>query len=355
MASPFKPSTPYTINPADPAHPLLFFQDEHASLIDGLTIYTEANFKFPRSEFTDFLNRLHALKKLVIHWKVLNWVHLRGGSPSSAQNFPLCLLRYFTGKRLCIEATTLASAVMPVFPAEGETRRLGALTDFQIVGARNIREFRTFIEWQTDKAYAFLQSVNSLRCNIHSRDDGAVPENVMIDLGSLLLKFGAVARRLEEFRFTDWQNTSFDGLQIARSDLVSLTSLKRLHLHFGASLKGNEKTMTTLNTSFRKWLFPFLSQIPSPQILEIVDITFSFSISFPWPTDLHEWMETFAKELDVMLDSRFPRLRTANLTYDVRGAHTRPYDWTTFNTTLHPTKLHARGVACVFKTQLYRP
>ncbi|KAF5349177.1 hypothetical protein D9756_009359 [Leucocoprinus leucothites] len=374
MADPFKPSTQHSINPLDPKHPFLFIQDDNrASHIQSLTIFTEAASGELRSELTDFLDRLHALQKLVIHWKALDWVQLgehglralvRLFSLPSLQelqvlasgNFPLCLLRYFAGKKLCIAATTLATAVMPLFPADTEARRLGALTDLSIVSARNIREFRTFIEWQTDKAQTCLQFVNCLRCSVSWRDVGAKPEDVMKDLGSLLLRFGAIARDFEELRLLDWQNNSFDGPQVAQSDLVSLTTLKRLYLHLGASPKASEKTMDSMNTSLRNWLFPLLTNLPSPQVLEVIDITFSFVVPFPWPTDLHTWMETFASELEATLDIvRFPRLQTANLTFDLRNAHTRPYNWQAFNATLHPARLYARGVACVFKAQVYRP
>ena len=110
-----------------------------------------------------------------------------------------------------------------------------------------------------------------------------------------------------------------------------------------------------MDSSLRKWLFPFLSNLPSPHLLEIVHVTFSFVVPFPWPTDLHDWMQKFAAMLEAVLVNRFPRLRAANLTLDLRNAHTRPYDWIAFNADLQPKYLPARGVACKFKAQVYRP
>jgi hypothetical protein len=66
-------------------------------------------------------------------------------------------------------------------------------------------------------------------------------------------------------------------------------------------------------------------------------------------------MESFCVNLDAMLNLGFPRLQTANLTFDLRGAHTMPFNWHAFNATLQPTMLTARGVNSVFKAQVYRP
>lgn len=113
--------------------------------------------------------------------------------------------------------------------------------------------------------------------------------------------------------------------------------------------------MDNMDSSLRKWLLPLLSNLPSPYILETVEVTFSFIVPFPWPTDLHTWMQSFSTILDSLLAAKFPRLRTANLTFDLRNAHTRPYNWKAFNSTLQPTKLQAQGVACAFKAEVYRP
>ncbi|KAJ3569910.1 hypothetical protein NP233_g4748 [Leucocoprinus birnbaumii] len=363
----------HTINPADRIHPLLSLQEEHTSIINNLVIHTDANLKIPHTDFTDFLDRLQGLRKLIIRWNELHWIGLEEHQLCSfiqlfclpslqelyllgANNFPLGVLLHFKGRKLCIEGIALTSAVMPIFPARVDARELGALTHLQLNGAQNIREFQMFIEWQKKKAHAFLQSVSFLQCNIQAREDDVTPEKVMEDLGPFLVTLGSAARCLEEFRFINWQNVSFNGPHITHSDLVSLTSLKRLHLHLGASHKGKEeKTMETLDASFRIWLFPFLSNLPSPRLLESVVITFSFFIPFPWPTDLHEWMKILAVDLDTELDRGFPELRTARLTYNIWGAHTRSYDWKTFNIALRPSKLNARGVACTFNTHIHKP
>lgn len=148
---------------------------------------------------------------------------------------------------------------------------------------------------------------------------------------------------------------SFDGYQFTQTDLAPLTSLKRLHAHLGASPKGDEKTMGIMNSSLRNWLFPILRNLPSPQILEHVKITFSFVVPFPWPTDLHTWMHSFSTELDEQLTSTFPNLTTASFTFDLRGAHTKPFDWPAFNGTIRPLRLQARGVTSTFRAEVYRP
>lgn len=373
MAETFEPSTAHSINPYDAKQPLLFIKDDQrASHIRRLTIFTEAASGELRSELIDFLARLHALEMFVIHWRALDWLQLGEAGlqafvrlfslPSlmelqvlASVNFPLCLLQYFMGRKLCISATTTVTSVMPLLPADIQARKCGALRDMMVGGARNIQEIRTFIEWQTDRAQVCLRFINCLRCNISWRDSGAKPQEVMRVLGSFLLKIGSIVDCLEEFHFLDWQNNSFDGPQAAQSDLQFLTSLKRLYLHLGASPQAHEKTMDSMDSSLRKWLFPFLSNLPSPHLLEIVHVTFSFVVPFPWPTDLHDWMRKFAAMLEAVLVNRFPRLRAANLTLDLRNAHTRPYDWIAFNADLQPKYLPARGVACKFKAQVYRP
>lgn len=227
MADPFEPDTLHTINPLDSKHPFLFIgDDEQAAHIKALTVHTEGTAGVVRSEFIEFLNHLHSLEKFVIHWKALNWVMLGEHALRAlvrlfslpclqelqvleSVNFPLSLLRYFAGTKLCIAANTLATAVMPVFPTDTQATEQGALADLSLVGARNIREFRTFIEWQADKAYASLQSVKSLRCSTSWRDEDARPEDTFKDIGSLLRRIGFVSTGLEEFRILDWQNSTF--------------------------------------------------------------------------------------------------------------------------------------------------
>ncbi|KAF9444185.1 hypothetical protein P691DRAFT_807733 [Macrolepiota fuliginosa MF-IS2] len=391
MSDPFRPTTTHTINPLDPRHPLLFIHDDdQTSHIKALTIFTEGPSGKICSEVIKFLDHLHSLEKFVIHWRALDWVML--GEPEiralvrlfslpslhelqilASANFPLCLLQYYAGKQLSIAATTLATAVTPVFPSDTEARRLGALTELALLSASNIREFRTFIEWQAGKAHTSLRSVKCLRCSVSWGDEGAKPEESLKDIGSLLQRIGPICRDLEEFRLLDWQNStftpvhsstrlmsapqidSFDGYQFTQADLASLTSLKRLYVQLGASPKADEKTMNSMDASLRHWLLPLLSNILSPQLLERIDITFSFVVPFPWPTDLHNWMRSFAAELDVGLTHKFPTLRTANLTFDLRNAHTMPYDWQAFNDGIQPTNLQARGVACAFRAAVYRP
>lgn len=227
MTDSFKPTTPHTINPLDPKHPLLFVQSEdQTTRITGLTIFTEGPSGEVRSELMEFVNRLQSLEKFVIHWKALNWVMLGENElralvrlfslPSlqelqilASANFPLCLLRYFSGTKLCVAATTLATAVMPVFPSDIEARKAAALMDLSLVGARNIREFRTFIEWRANKVRSSLQSIKCLQCSVSWRDQEAKPEDVLKDIGSLLQGFGSTCHGVEELRILDWQNSTF--------------------------------------------------------------------------------------------------------------------------------------------------
>lgn len=148
---------------------------------------------------------------------------------------------------------------------------------------------------------------------------------------------------------------SFDGYQFTQSDLASLTSLKRLHVQLGASPKADEKTMETMDYSLRRWLFPILNSLPSPALLEHLHVMFSFVVPFPWPSDLHTWMRTFSIDLDEHLASTFPGLTIANLTFDLRGAHTKPFNWQNFNDSIRPERLQTRGVTSTFRAEVYRP
>ncbi|KXN86644.1 hypothetical protein AN958_09822 [Leucoagaricus sp. SymC.cos] len=372
MTAPFKPTTPHSINPFDPVHPLLYTEDERTSHIRALTIHTEAHSGEPRPQFIQFLNRLHALEKLVIHWKALDWVLLGGDElqalvrlfslPSlkelevlASANFPLCLFRYFTAKKIHLEASAVATAVMPLFAADTQTMGQGALVDLSLVGAQNIREFRTFMEWQTDRAQEIIRSIKCLQCSISWRDQGQGPQDPLKDVSSLLLKISTVAPHLEEFRLVDWQSDLIKDRQIDAAYSVNLTSLKRLSMRYGASIKATEKTMESMNECARPWLLPFLSNLPSPRLLETLDVMFSFVVPFPWPTDLHKWMRELAKDLADKLVENFPRVQKVSLTFDLRNAHTVQYDWVAFNNALHPIGLAQRGVDCKFKAVIYRP
>ncbi|KAF7761454.1 hypothetical protein Agabi119p4_9446 [Agaricus bisporus var. burnettii] len=373
MADTFKPDTVHTINPSDPKHPFLFINnDEDATHIKSLTVHTEGTSSTLNPELIQFLNRLRCLERFVIHWKTLNWVMLEEQElgalvqlfslPSlqrleilASANFPLSLLRYFTGSKLCIAATTLATAVMPVFPTDTQARERGALIDLSLVGARNIREFRTYIEWQGERAFASLCFVKTLRCSVSWREQDEKPGEFNKDIGSLLQRIGHVSSGLEEFRILDWQNNSFDGYQFTQFDLASLTSLKRLHVQLGASPKADEKTMETMDYSLRRWLFPLLNNLPSPALLEHLHVMFSFVVPFPWPSDLHTWMRTFSIDLDEHLASTFPSLTIANMTFDLRGAHTKPFNWQNFNDSIRPERLQTRGVTSTFRAEVYRP
>jgi hypothetical protein len=225
MAEEFKPTTPHTINPLDAKHPFLFQNDLHTSNIQSLTIHTTGEGSAFRYDLAEFFNRLHGLKMLVIHWKALNWVKLKEHElqplvrlfslPSlqdlqilASANFPLYLLRYYTGNKLRIEATTLATAVVPIYPVDNQARQ-GALTEMELVSAHNIRQFRTFLEWKPEDAQASLQFVKWLRLSTSWRDKDSLPKEVLRDVGSLLLRFGAVARGLEEVRILDWQSGKY--------------------------------------------------------------------------------------------------------------------------------------------------
>jgi hypothetical protein len=241
MADTFKPDTVHTINPLDPKHPFLFINnDDNATHIKSLTVYTEGTSGIVHPDLIQFLNRLRSLEKFVIHWKTLNWVMLEEQElgalvqlfslPSlrelevlASANFPLSLLRYFTGSKLCIAATTLATAVMPVFPTDKQAKEQGALIDLSLVGARNIREFRTYIEWQGERACASLCSVKTLRCSVSWREQDERPGEFFKDIGSLLRRIGLVSSGLEEFRILDWQNSASFQRRLLCSDVKSLT------------------------------------------------------------------------------------------------------------------------------------
>jgi len=113
--------------------------------------------------------------------------------------------------------------------------------------------------------------------------------------------------------------------------------------------------MNSMDSTLRKWLLPLLFNLPSQGLLEIVHITFSFVVPFPWPMDLHDWMLTISATLEAMLLRHFTQLKVATLKFDLRNAHTRPFDWNNFNERMQPRKLLSRGVTCTFKAEVYHP
>jgi hypothetical protein len=66
-------------------------------------------------------------------------------------------------------------------------------------------------------------------------------------------------------------------------------------------------------------------------------------------------MHSFSIDLDDHLATAFPKLTIANLTFDLRGAHTKPFNWQNFNDSIRPVRLRARGVTSVFRAEVYRP
>ena len=112
--------------------------------------------------------------------------------------------------------------------------------------------------------------------------------------------------------------------------------------------------MNSLNSTLRKWLLPLLLNFPSQGLLEVIHITFSFVVPFPWPVDLHDWMLTISATLEAVLMKYFTRLQVVTLKFDLRNAHTRPFDWNDFNQGIQPKKLIARGVKCNFSADVYR-
>jgi len=109
-----------------------------------------------------------------------------------------------------------------------------------------------------------------------------------------------------------------------------------------------------MDSTLRKWLLPLLLNLPSQGLLEVIHITFSFVVPFPWPVDLHNWMLTISATLEAVLVKYFLRLQVAMLKFDLRNAHTRPFDWNDFNERMRPTKLIALGLKCDFSADAYR-
>ena len=109
-----------------------------------------------------------------------------------------------------------------------------------------------------------------------------------------------------------------------------------------------------MDSTLRKWLLPLLLNLPSQGLLEVIHITFSFVVPFPWPVDLHSWMLTISATLEAVLVKYFLRLQVATLKFDLRNAHTRPFDWIDFNERMRPKKLISLGVNCDFSADAYR-
>jgi len=112
--------------------------------------------------------------------------------------------------------------------------------------------------------------------------------------------------------------------------------------------------MDSMDSTLRKWLLPVLLNLPSQGLLEVIHITFSFVVPFPWPVDLHDWMLTISATLEAVLVKYFLRLQVAKLKFDLRNAHTKPFDWNDFNEKMQPKKLISLGIICDFSANAYR-
>jgi len=229
MAEPFRPSTVHCINPRDTIGLSSFPNDQPISRIRSLTIYTEAASGELRSEFIGFLARLHALEVIVIHWQALDWLRLGEAGlrefvrlfslpsmkelqVSASANFPLCLLKYFTGKKLSISVHANPTSVVPLHATSISGRESGFLEDLSVYGTQNMQEIRTYAEWQPENAQKYLRSIKCLRCHTSWRDSGAKPEEVMRVLGTFLFRVVDNINKLEEFHFSDLQFSMFTTL-----------------------------------------------------------------------------------------------------------------------------------------------
>ena len=229
VAEPLKPTTTHTIDPSDVEGPSFLLDDQPTFNIRSLTISTEATFGELHSKFIDFLAHLHALEVIVIHWQALDWFQLGEASlrafvrlfslpsltelrVSASGNFPLCLLKYFTGKKLFISANTISTSVVLLDATSIRGRERGLLKDFSVCGTRNMQEFRTYAEWQTENARKCLQSTKCLRCHTSWRDPSTKHEEVMRVLGTFLFRVVSLIDTLEEFHFSDLQPSMFTTL-----------------------------------------------------------------------------------------------------------------------------------------------
>jgi len=232
MAEPFIPTITHCINPRDAKELPLFPDDQPTSHIRSLTISTEAASGELRSEFIDFLACLHALEVIVIHWQALDWFQLKEAGlrafvrlfslpslmelrVSASINFPLCLLKYFTGKKLFISAKTSPTSVVPLLATSISGRECGFIEDLSVCGTRNMQEFRTYAEWQPENATKCLRSIKCLRCHTSWRDPGAKHQEVMKFLGTLLFRVGKIIVELEELHVSDLQSSMFTALWLS--------------------------------------------------------------------------------------------------------------------------------------------
>jgi len=226
MAELLRPAIIHTVDPYDVEGSLFFPDDQPPSHIRSLTISTEAASGELRSEFIDFLACLHALEVIAIRWKALDWFQLGDAGlrafvrlfslPSLTElqlfasgNFPLCLFKYFTGKKLIISAETVSTSVVLLDVTNISGRESGFLKDFSVHGTRNMQEIRTYAEWQPENARKCLQSIKCLRCHTSWRDPGSRPEEVMRVLGTFLFRVVSLIGTLEEFQFSDLQPSMF--------------------------------------------------------------------------------------------------------------------------------------------------
>ena len=233
MVEPLKPTIMHTIDPSDVEGPSFLPDDQPTFNIRSLTISTEVTSGELHSKFIDFLAHLHALEVIVIHWQALDWFQLGEASlrafvrlfslpsltelwVSASGNFPLCLLKYFTGKKLFISAYTISTSVVLLDVTSISGRGSGFIKDLSVYGTRNMQEFRTYAEWQPENARKCLQSTKCLRCHTSWRDPDSRPEEVMRVLGTFLFRIVSLIGTLEEFHFSDLQPSTFTTLWPSR-------------------------------------------------------------------------------------------------------------------------------------------
>ena len=239
MAESLKPTIAYIIDPYDAEGPSSLLDDQPPSHIRSLTISSEAATGELRSEFIDFLACLRALEVIIIHWKALDWFQLGEASLrafvrlfslpsltelqlSASGNFPLCLLKHFTGKKLFISAYTISTSVVLLDVTRVSGRESGFIKDLAVHGTRNMQEFRTYAEWQPENARKCLQSTKCLRCHTSWRDPDSRPEEVMRVLGTFLFRIVSLIDTLEEFHFSDLQPSMFTTLWSSRRTWLTL-------------------------------------------------------------------------------------------------------------------------------------
>lgn len=368
----FAPPTPSALNGGQRTG----LQINDFELISG-----EGESPYMHTSLPIFLSSLSSIKTLRISWHSLDWNLLPDNQRAAlirlitleslveleiiaSRNFPLGLLRGFSGTRLCLAFTgdlipNLPTRLLPQAPVGAQ-----ALVSLSLMGQRNIVSFMEYFESQPRLRDA-LRSLRSLCITCPDDGDDEFDSGRNLDLVRSFLRFLDGAR-IREFRVQDERPGGLfgacddrvttniyilpQGAVIGHSfgvqDLPSLRSVGSIEAHLRVRhIISPHEVYSTL----REWLTALLSYLPASTRLRSLDVT--YQVIFPQPytalDGLIDAMGRLWKELDRYLARGFASLRQVNMGFQLHGVggHER---WMVFNAENQPRHLNGRGVDCSF-------